>query len=160
MKSYIAVCALIAAMATSSSAACKLSPQESAAVSGLLKQYTDAWLGESAENDVMALFTADATVLPHHGVKPMTGREQIKSFWFPAGGLKFNLLKLTHNVENVDGCSDLAFGWGSTEVEWQTTGETSTKYNAGTLLFVAKKEGGKWKLHRLMWDDPPNQTRP
>jgi uncharacterized protein (TIGR02246 family) len=160
MKSFIAVFTVVAALVLPSQAACNLSPSESATVSGLLKQYEDAWLGGNPEQKVMALFTADATVLPHHGVKPMTGREQIKSFWFPAGGLKFKLLKLTHNVENVEGCGDLAFGWGKSEVEWQVQGETSTKYNAGTMLFVAKKEGGKWKLHRLMWDDPPNQTRP
>ena len=50
-----------------------------------LRELDQAYAAEWIEGDadgVMALFTSDATLVPHHGDKPVKGHEAIRNFWF------------------------------------------------------------------------------
>jgi ketosteroid isomerase-like protein len=138
---------------------CTLSAADQTSVRGLSPKYVAAWFSPDAEKNVMALLAENATILPHHGVKPMTGHTEIKGFWFPPNMASFQLLKLTMAPVNVEGCGDVAYMWGNQSVEWKMKESPKITSNAGTFLMVTRKSAGKWQIERLMWDDPPNQVR-
>jgi uncharacterized protein (TIGR02246 family) len=138
---------------------CTLSAADQSAVRELSPKYVAAWFSPDAEKNVMALLAENATILPHHGVKPMTGHTEIKSFWFPPNMASFQLLKLTMDPVNVEGCGEVAYIWGNQSVEWKMKEAPQITSNAGTFLIVARKRTGKWLIERMMWDDPPNQVR-
>lgn len=156
----ILLAAVMLTMAASSEAkTCSLSSADQKVVQSLATQYRDAWLSTNAEAGVMALMSDSATILPHHGVKPSSGHQQIRAFWFPSNMASFQLLQLTMEPINVDGCGDVAYVWGNQSVEWKIKDNPKITSNAGTFLLVARKHDKKWLIERLMWDDPPNQTR-
>jgi ketosteroid isomerase-like protein len=156
----ILVTTMLVAFSTSALAqTCRLSAADERIVRGLSADYRKAWLGNDAERNVMALMSESATILPHHAVKPMTGHAEIKAFWFPPNMASFQLLKLTMDPVNVDGCGDLAYVWGNQSVEWKMRESPTITFNAGTFLLVARKHANRWLIERFMWDDPPNQTR-
>ena len=122
-------------------------------------EYRDAWFTPDPETAVMALFTQEAVILPHHGVEPRTGHTRIREFWFPPSFASFELLEFTMAAEHVDGCGQIAYAWGRQSLSWKTKGAPEVTSNAGTFLMVARLGAGRWLIERLMWDDPPNQTR-
>lgn len=150
---------VIALFAIAATAQCKLAPKDQQAVKALAQQYRDGWFADNASEQVMRLFSLDAVILPHHGVKPRKGHEEIKQFWFPPNMASFQLLKLTMDPVEVAGCGNVAHLWGNQSVEWKMKESPQITFNAGTFLMVARKQNGKWMIDRLMWDDPPNQTR-
>jgi uncharacterized protein (TIGR02246 family) len=150
---------LAGASAGWANADCALAPKDNEAVKALASQYRDGWFAPNAQEKVMELFVADAVILPHHGVKPRRGHPEIKQFWFPPSMTNFQLLKLTMDPVEVAGCGNVAHVWGNQSVEWKMTDAPQITSNAGTFLYIARKQGGQWKIERLMWDDPPNQVR-
>ncbi len=52
-----------------------------AALKALDQAYAREWLEGNADG-VMALFTEDATLVPHHGDTPVVGSAAIRDFWF------------------------------------------------------------------------------
>jgi uncharacterized protein (TIGR02246 family) len=150
---------LICGLSFAEAKECALPGADKNAVQALPGKYLEAWLSPEAEKNVMAMMAENATILPHHGVKPRTGHAEIKAFWFPPNMASFQLLKLTMDPVNVEGCSDIAYIWGNQSVEWKMKESPQITSNAGTFLMIARKRGGKWQIERLMWDDPPNQVR-
>jgi ketosteroid isomerase-like protein len=145
--------------AGSLAAQCRLSSQDLKIVESLPKVYRDGWFAANASQEVMRLFSADAVILPHHGVKPRKGHAEIRQFWFPPNMASFQLLKLTMDPVEISGCGNVAYLWGNQSVEWKMKDAPQITSNAGTFLMIARKQGGKWLIDRLMWDDPPNQVR-
>ena len=54
---------------------------DEAALRALDQAYANAWMNGDADG-VMALFTQDATLVPHHGVAPVKGQDAIRKNWF------------------------------------------------------------------------------
>lgn len=150
---------LLAVACAAHAKTCSLSSADAEKVRNLPSQYRQAWLSSDAESAVMALMSESATILPHHGVKPLSGHLEIRSFWFPRSTASFQLLELRLDPVNVDGCRDVAYVWGTQSIEWKMKEDARITSNSGTFLLVARKHKNKWLIERLMWDDPPNQTR-
>jgi len=140
-------------------AQCRLAPKDESALKALPGAYRDGWFAADAEASVMKLFMPDAMILPHHGVAPRKGHAEIKKFWFPPNMASFQLLKLTMDPVEISGCGNIAYISGNQSVEWKMKESPQITFNAGTFLLIARKEKGQWLIDRLMWDDPPNQTR-
>ena len=138
---------------------CSLPTADQDAARDLSAKYVAAWLSRDAEQNVMALMAETSVILPHHGVQPRVGRDNVKGFWFAPNAKPFDLLKLTMDPADVQGCGDIAYVWGTQSVAWRMKDAPEVTSNAGTFLMVARKRAGKWLIERLMWDDPPNQVR-
>jgi hypothetical protein len=54
---------------------------DEAALRALDQAYVAEWMAGDADG-VMALFTEDATLVPHHGDQPIKGHDAIRYFWF------------------------------------------------------------------------------
>jgi uncharacterized protein (TIGR02246 family) len=138
-------------------AECELTPADAAAVRGVMAGYRDAWMGADAKA-VLALFTRDAVLLPHHGDDPVVGLAAIERFWWPPGSPTFTLTRMEVTVDEVGGDCRIAHARGSDEIEWSGSGKIHSQ--RGTYLNVLRKEGdGPWRISHHMWDDPPPQVR-
>jgi uncharacterized protein (TIGR02246 family) len=138
-----------------------LSEGDSRTVRAVLEQYRKAWLAND-ENAVLRLFTADAVLMPHHGVEPVVGLEAARAFWFPKGGPPTTITEFAMTVDETGGSGDLAFARGHSRVAWVTGEGTAAKKssNAGTWLTLLRRQpDNSWRISHQMWDDPPAQPR-
>lgn len=152
--------AAAAACARSPASAEDVSPADAAAIRSTIEAYRHAWLVGDAEG-VLATFTEDAVLLPHHGDPPVSGKSAIRAYWF-APGPPTTISELTITVEHTGGSASLAFVHGHDAVAWTTKANgIETRFsNAGTYMNVMKKTAdNSWKIRAHMWDDPPNQKR-
>jgi len=120
--------------------------------------YRRAWLANDAEG-VMRLFAPDAVLMPHHGLSPVVGSEEIRAFWF-APGPATTITRLDLELDEVSVRDDTGLVAGRSQVEWtiEKTGTTERWANAGTFLTVLRRgPDGAWRITHHMWDDPPNR---
>jgi uncharacterized protein (TIGR02246 family) len=91
-----------------------------------------------------ALYTDDAKVLPP-GTRIASGREAITAYWKSTIDVGVKDLKL--ETVDAEAAGDLAYETGNLTV-------TSTDGNVTTSRYVVvwKRAGGRWRLHRDIWN--------
>jgi uncharacterized protein (TIGR02246 family) len=154
-----AVFAAAAIKPAQSSAALAPSQRDADSVRAVMENYRTAWLANNPDK-VRSVFSADAVIMPHHGVTPAAGTKAIDDFWFPPGTAKTMILKYVRPIDEVDGDSALAYVRGRSEIAWRVEdkGTIEEWQTSGTYLTILKKQAdGKWLISRMMWDDLPNQ---
>lgn len=138
-----------------------LSAADEAKIRAVSEAYCAAWLAND-EAAVLALFSKDAVLLPHHGLDPVAGQSAIRAFWFPKDGPPTTVTVLTQRIDEVGGTCDLAYMRGHSTVSW-TSGKgpaARVSSNAGTFLNLLRRQpGGSWLITHQMWDDPTNPPR-
>jgi uncharacterized protein (TIGR02246 family) len=151
MKSLSFAAALLL---TATLAAQPLAPPDRAAVEAVLDEYVAAWLAGDA-NRVMRTLTADATLIPHHGLPPVSGEKAIRAWWWPAGApvTTIDRFEMTH-VE-IGGSGTVAFARGTQALEW-TTGSKRASNRGNHLTLLRKDADGRWRITHQMWGDPAN----
>ena len=125
------------------------------AIVDLYAAYRSAWLAndpDSTPQDVIALFTDDAALLPHHGDPIVTPRAAISAHWFPDGVLYGEVVDYTQDVRRVEVHGKLAYLYARFSLTFESQGRRRT--NAGNQLMIARREEGLWKIAALMWNDP------
>ena len=135
-----------------------LPTDDQAAIRKLLDQYRAAWLSGDAAG-VRSVFTEDAVLMPHHGVTPVVGMAAIKEFWWPAGGARTTITQFVQTLDEIGGNESLAYVRGRSQVSWKIEDQKSTEMwrNAGNFMALFRKQDAKWRIARLIWDDPPNE---
>jgi len=135
---------------------CELTRDDLERARTVITAYRDAWLDADA-TAVLALFTRDAVLLPHHGDPPVVGEAAIRAFWWPPGSGPFKLLSMEVSVDEVGGSCGTAFARGTDQIAWASGGKTYRQ--RGTYLNVLRKmPDGSWKISHHMWDDPAPQV--
>lgn len=122
----------------------------------LHEKYRKAWLAGDADG-VRSVFVDEPVLLPHHGVAPVVGHDQMNTFWFPLGSPPTKVLKLNLTYNEIGGSGDTAYVWGTDDLSWETSqnGKTKVVSNKGTYLNIVRKlPTGEWKISHHMWDDP------
>jgi uncharacterized protein (TIGR02246 family) len=136
-----------------------LSAEDLAKIKQVHTKYEEAWLKGDADG-VRVLFTEDCVLLPPHGDKPRIGQKGLNEFWFPPDAPPTQITKLVVTPQSIGGDGQVAYAWGTDEVEWTTTqnGKTTTSSHKGMFLNVLRKQpNGEWKLSHHMWDDAVTQ---
>jgi uncharacterized protein (TIGR02246 family) len=137
-------------------AANSLSAEDIAKIRQVHNRYEETWLKGDADG-VRSLFTEDCVLLPPHGDKPRIGQRGLNEFWFPPGVPPSQITKLVVTPRNIGGDGQIAYVWGTHEVEWTTTldGKTARASHKGVFLNVLRKQAdGEWKISHHMWDEP------
>jgi ketosteroid isomerase-like protein len=94
---------------------------------------------------VGVLYTENGQLLPPNS-DFVTGHSAISAFWQGAMDMGIKTAKL-ETVE-LDGQGDAAFEVG----KYTLSGEGGKVIDSGKFIVVWKREGGKWKLHRDIWN--------
>lgn len=91
------------------------------------------------------LYTENGQLLPPNS-DFVTGQSAISAFWQGAMDMGIKTAKL-ETVE-LEGLADAAFEVG----KYTLGGEEGQVIDSGKFVVVWKRQGGKWKLHRDIWN--------
>lgn len=122
-----------------------------------LKELDQAYAIEWKEGDadgVMALFTHDATLVPHHGDPVIKGHEEIRDFWFNPEYPPTVVPEWTRTAHEVVVLGDTGVVRGRARLVWEYEG-TRTTIPDGNYVMVTVREGEGWKIRLLTWNDDP-----
>ncbi len=99
---------------------------------------------------IAALYTSTAEVLPPGG-QAVQGREAIQKVFH--GGIDAGMNDLTLTTLELEVHGDTAHEVGT----WVVKGKDGGTADTGKFIVIWKNEGGKWRLHRDIWNSntPP-----
>ena len=134
--------------------ACSLPHAEIAAIEGVNREYVAAWLANDPAR-VEAILAEDVVMIPHHGVMPRVGREQVMAWWFPDGDVTAPVTVYEVDFRGVEGCGDMAMSYGRLErLEYEYDGKTFSNRDGNFLTVFRRAGDGSWKIAYRIWNDP------
>jgi uncharacterized protein (TIGR02246 family) len=123
------------------------------ALRALDQAYATEWMDGDADG-VMALFTDDATLVPHHGDPPVKGREAIRDFWFNPDYSPTVVREWTRKASEIFVQDDIGIVRGRARLVWEYEG-TQTTIPEGNYVMIAVRRGDGWRIRMLTWNDDP-----
>jgi uncharacterized protein (TIGR02246 family) len=133
---------------------------ESADISALRaldQSYATRWIEGDADG-VMALFTEDATLVPHHGDDPIKGHEAIRNFWFNPDYPPTVIPNWTREPAEFFVSGDVGVVRGTARLVWEYNGTRTTIPKGNYVLIAVRREQG-WQIRMLTWNDDPNSWK-
>ena len=125
------------------------------ALRALDQAYAMTWKAGDADA-VMALFTNDATLVPHHGDPPIKGDEDIRDFWFNPDYPPTVVPEWTREAQEIFISGDMGIVRGVARLVWEFDGMRTT-IPRGNYVIVAVREGEEWRIRLLTWNDDPRK---
>ena len=129
--------------------------QDRAALRALDQAYATEWLEGDADG-VMALFTEDATLVPHHGDAPIKGQEAIRSFWFNPDYAPTVVPEWQREPVEIFISGDIGIVRGRARLVWEYDG-TRTTIPEGNYVLIAVRQNDGWRIRLLTWNDDPRK---
>jgi uncharacterized protein (TIGR02246 family) len=134
----------------------RLSPEDEVKVRAVDAAYAGAWL-KNEPAAVLATLWPDAVLVPP-GRAPVVGVEEIRKFWWPAGGPKTTVTTFESAITQVGGGGSTAWALGTYQFDfwWEVDGKRTERRNRGNALMVFRKStDGEWRISYRMWSDLP-----
>jgi uncharacterized protein (TIGR02246 family) len=130
--------------------AAPLSGTDEAALRALSENYANAWVRNDRAG-VMGVMAPEAVFIPHDGVRPRIGHENLDAFWFPNGKAVGTVPAYTQTITAIGGDDRQATMYGRFDLSWQNG---TKRYNwIGNWLIVARKDQGRWLITHMMAND-------
>lgn len=126
-----------------------------AALRALDQAYATEWI-EGDNDGVMALFTEDATLVPHHGDSPIKGQEAIRSFWFNPDYPPTVVPEWRREPNEFFVSGDVGVVRGRARLVWEYEG-TRTTIPEGNYVMIAVRQIDAWRIRMLTWNDDPRE---
>ena len=153
MKSIVIAIALTASVLTRPVLANE--KEDLAALKALDQAYAAEWIKGDA-NGVMALFTEDATLVPHHGDSPIKGQEAIRKFWFNPDYAPTVIPEWRRDSTEIFVLGDTGVVRGRARLVWEYDG-TRTTIPEGNYVMIAVRQDQDWRIRLLTWNDDPRK---
>jgi uncharacterized protein (TIGR02246 family) len=119
--------------------------------------YAAEWLEGDADG-VMALFTNDATLVPHHGDEPIKGHDAIRNFWFNPDYPPTVVPEWTRKPAEIFVSGNVGVVRGTARLVWEYDGTRTTIPN-GNYVLIAVRHGDGWRIRMLTWNDDPRKWK-
>lgn len=122
------------------------------AINALHQAYVEAWLSNDTSG-VLNTLTNDAVLMPS-GMRPIAGRAEIKSFWFPNDGSRTTITDFTTTLDEMNGSGDFAYIRGRSRLAftYEKEGSKSALTNEGMFLTIVQRQADRtWRISRQMW---------
>ena len=127
--------------------------QDVAALRALDQAYATEWIEGDADG-VMALFTDDATLVPHHGDTPIQGHDAIRDFWFNPEYPPTIIPEWRREATEVVVLGEVGVIRGRARLVWEYDGMRTTIPEGNYVLIAVRGEKG-WRIRMLTWNDDP-----
>ena len=126
---------------------------DQAALRALDQAYATAWMSGDAD-EVMALFTEDATLVPHHGDTPVKGHDAIRDGWFNPDYAPTVVLESVREPAEIFVSGDIGVVRGRSRLVWEYEGMRTTKPEGNYVMIAVRGDQG-WRIRLLTWNDDP-----
>lgn len=126
-----------------------------AALRALDQAYAEEWIEGDADG-VMALFTDDATLVPHHGDAPIKGRDAIREFWFDPDYPRTIIPEWRREPGELFVSGDVGVVRGRARLVWEYDGIRTTIPDGNYVLIAIRSDTG-WRIRMLTWNDDPRK---
>lgn len=129
-----------------------LSDADLTAIRSLNETYVQAWLQDDTLS-VLNTLADDAIIMPA-GLRPISGKKNIRKFWWPGDGSRTVITDYTMEVKEIEGSGDIAYSRGAGRITftYEKNGENSEHNNATMSLTVYRRQpDGGWQIWRRMW---------
>ena len=125
------------------------------ALRALDQAYVDEWTAGDADG-VMALFTDDATLVPHHGDDPIKGSDAIRAFWFDPAYPPTVIVEWARDVKEIVVLGDVGIVRGRSRLTWEYDGTRTTIPQTNYVTVAVRSESG-WRIRLSTWNDDPRK---
>jgi uncharacterized protein (TIGR02246 family) len=115
-----------------------------AAIEAANKEF-EAAVGRGDGAGLASLYTTAGQLLPTHS-DIVSGKQAITDFW--QGAIDSGIKAATLATVEVEGQGDTAYEVGKYELK----GQEGQVLDSGKYVVIWKRENGKWKLHRDIWN--------
>ena len=129
--------------------------QDVASLQALDLAYAAEWIEGDADG-VMALFTEDATLVPHHGDAPIKGHKAIRDFWFNPDYAPTVVPEWRRESSEIFVSGDMGVVRGRAQLVWEYDG-TRTMIPEGNYVMIALRRDKDWRIRLLTWNDDPRK---
>ena len=129
--------------------------EDVAELRALDQAYVAGWMEGDADG-VMALFTDDATLVPHHGDAPIKGHEAIRDVWFNPDYAPTVVPEWRRESAEIFVSGDMGVVRGRTRLVWEYDG-TRTTIPEGNYVMIAVRRDEDWRIRLLTWNDDPRK---
>ncbi|MGI9327151.1 MAG: YybH family protein [Pseudomonadales bacterium] len=123
------------------------------ALRALDQAYATAWMNGDADG-VIALFTEDATLVPHHGDTPVKGHKAIRDGWFNPEYPPTVVPESVRDPVEIFVLGDVGVIRGRARLVWEYEG-TRTTIPDGNYVMIAVRLDQGWRIRLLTWNDDP-----
>lgn len=121
----------------------------------MMQEYRQAWKNGDSTTVLNKLSEDIILFLPGKSGKPIISKEEVSEFWFPKSDLEYPILRYEVENEDILGSCNLAYYQGLSKLTWCTVENgiaRDTIQSISEFTNILKKEGGKWKIHRIMYN--------
>ncbi len=128
-----------------------LSPEELRAAEQVLEDYRAAWLAQDSAR-VLSHVSDDFSLLAPGST--VSGKERIRTFWFPGGDTVYPIRKYEISNQLVYGAGDFAIAQGLSSLAWDTQVKDSILGSASSnteYMTVLRNERGQWRIYRQIY---------
>lgn len=125
------------------------------ALRALDQAYASEWMENDADG-VLALFTDDATLVPHHGDAPLVGSDAIRHFWFNPDYPPTVVPEWDRNAKEILVLGDVGVVRGRARLVWEYEGVRTT-IPEGNYVMIAVRINKGWRIRMLTWNDDPRK---
>ena len=163
LKNIFIVCVImVAAGCGPSQKADSLSEENQRQILLDMKNYRDAWLRNDT-SAIMNLVSPDLILyMPNTNGKPKAGKDSIWAFWFPKTDLSYPITEYEVNNEKLEGNGNLCIYSGISKLSWYVL-KGAVRSDSTTVVSefmnILRKEGGQWKLFRVMYNVKDNDYK-
>ena len=126
---------------------------DEAALRALDQAYAAAWMKGDADG-VMALFTEDATLVPHHGDTPVKGHAAIRNGWFNPEYAPTVVPESVREPAEIFVLGDVGVVRGRARLVWEYEGVRTTIPQGNYVMIAVRLDQG-WRIRLLTWNDDP-----
>ncbi len=121
----------------------------------MMKEYREAWRNGDSTN-VLNKLTSNITLFrPGKTGKPVFNKSNVSEFWFPKSDIKYPIIQYEIENEEVVSSGNIAYYQGLSKLTWCTLENNigrDTTQSISEFTNILKKEDGKWKIHRIMYN--------
>ncbi len=129
--------------------------EDTDALRALDQAYASEWMENDADG-VMALFTEDATLVPHHGDTPVVGAEAIRRFWFNPDYPPTVVPAWDRHAKEILVMGDVGVVRGRMRLVWEYDGVRTTIPDGNYVMIAVRTDDG-WRIRMLTWNDDPRK---
>lgn len=129
-----------------------LTDRDSAALRAVERAYVEAWLADDTAA-VLATLAPDAVIMPPR-TRPLTTRDEIRSFWWPNDGSRTRVTHYATTIDEIGGVANMAYMRGTGELSFVYEKDTlrmEQTSRSNVLTVLDRGADGRWRIHRRMW---------